>query len=250
MQRLQDKVAIVTGGAQGIGAGIVRKFAQEGATVIIWDVKQDKANALVSELTSEGLKVDTVAGLDITKLSSAEDGAKQVADKYGRIDILINNAGIVRDASFGKMTEDEWDLVIAVNLKGVFNCAKAVLPYMKNQQYGKIVSLSSISGLFGNFGQTNYVAAKAGVAGMTKTWGRELGRYGINANAIAPGPIATDMLATVPEQMISAMKERLPVRRMGEPEDIANAALFFSSDESSFVTGQTLVVDGGSTLGG
>ena len=167
----------------------------------------------------------------------------------GRIDILVNNAGIVRDSTLLKMTAEHWQEVLDVNLTGVFNCTRAVAPFMVINQYGRILSLSSTSGIFGNFGQTNYVAAKAGVTGMTKTWGRELGKYGVTANAIAPGPIATDMLATIPEGQLEQLIQRIPVKRTGKPEDIAAAAVFFCSEEASFVTGQTLVVDGGTMLG-
>ena len=250
MNRLADKVAIVTGGAQGIGKGIATRFAKEGATVVIWDIKYEKAHTVESTLKAQGLKVEAVEGVDISKLSSVEEAAKKVFDKYGRLDIIVNNAGIVRDSSFLKMTEEQWDQVIDINLKGVFNCTKATVPYMIQNQYGRILNLSSVAGVYGNFGQTNYVAAKAGVAAMVKTCGRELGKHGITANAIARGPIDTDMLATIPEEMLSQMKQRIPVRRTGTPEDIAYAALFLCSSESGFVTGQTLVVDGGSMLGG
>lgn len=250
MERLHHKVAIVTGGAQGIGKGIVEKFAKEGAMVVIWDVQKEKAHIVESTLKAQKLKVESMEGVDITNPDSVIQAAQMVADKYGKIDILINNAGIVRDASFLKMTHEQWDQVISVNLTGVFNCTKAVVPLMTEHKYGKIVSLSSVVGIFGNFGQTNYVAAKAGVAAMTKTWGRELGKYGINANAIAPGPIETEMLSTVPEPLLDQMKEKIPMRRIGSPVDIANTALFLCSDEASFITGQTIIVDGGSTLGG
>jgi 3-oxoacyl-[acyl-carrier protein] reductase len=250
MNRLHDRVAIITGGAQGIGKGIAERFAKEGAAVIIWDVQKEKAHLVESTLKAQKLKAESMEDVDITSLTSVSEAAQKVYDKYGRIDILVNNAGIVRDATLLKMTEEQWHQVIAVNLTGVFNGTKAVTPFMVEKQYGRILSLSSTSGVFGNFGQTNYVAAKAGVAGMTKTWGRELGRYGITANAIAPGPIETDMFATIPEATIEQMKQRIPVKRVGKPEDIANAALFFCCEEASFVTGQTLVVDGGTLLGG
>ncbi len=249
MKVLENKVAIVTGGAQGIGKGIVEKLAKNGAKVIIWDVQREKAETVAHTLKAQGLKVEVTSDIDITKLESVEAAAKNIIDTHGQIDILINNAGIVRDASFLKMTVEQWDQVINVNLTGVFTCAKGVIPHMVEKQYGKIVNLSSVVGIFGNFGQTNYVAAKAGVVGMTKTWGRELGKYNINVNAIAPGAIDTDMLATVPDEMITQLKNRIPVRRIGKPEDIANAAFFLCTEEASFITGQTIVVDGGSTLG-
>ncbi|TAE76272.1 MAG: SDR family oxidoreductase [Bacteroidetes bacterium] len=250
MKKLQNKIAIITGGAQGIGAGIVSRFAHEGAIVIIWDLQTEKAKTLASTLKASGSKCEVMEGVDITSLASVENAAKIVFEKYGQIDIIVNNAGIVRDASFLKMTEDQWNQVINVNLTGVFNCTKAITPYMVQNQYGRILNISSISGVYGNFGQTNYIAAKAAVAAMVKGWGRELGKYNITANAVAPGPIDTEMLATVPDDIRDQMKMRVPVKRLGKPEDIAVAALFFCSEEASFVTGQTLVVDGGNMLGG
>ncbi|TAH30823.1 MAG: SDR family oxidoreductase [Cytophagales bacterium] len=250
MKRLENKVAIITGGAQGIGAGIVSRFAHEGAIVIIWDLQIEKGRTLASTLKASGSKCEIMEGVDITQLASVEAAAKIVFEKYGQIDIIVNNAGIVRDASFLKMTEEQWNQVINVNLTGVFNCTKAITPYMVQNQYGRILNISSISGIYGNFGQTNYIAAKAAVAAMVKGWGRELGKYNITANALAPGPIDTEMLATVPEDIRDQMKMRVPVKRLGKPDDIAAAALFFCSEEASFVTGQTLVVDGGNMLGG
>ncbi len=250
MNRIQNRVAIVTGGAQGIGRGIVERFAKEGAIVIIWDVQYEKAQLLASTLKAQKLKVEAMEGVDIRVLAQVEAAAQQIVDKHGKIDILVNNAGIVRDSTLLKMTAEQWQEVLDVNLTGVFNCTKAVAQFMVSNQYGRILSLSSTSGVYGNFGQTNYVAAKAGVAGITKTWGRELGKYGITANAIAPGPIATDMLATIPEGQLEQLIQRIPVKRTGKPEDIAAAALFLCSEEASFVTGQTLVVDGGTMLGG
>lgn len=178
-------------------------------------------------------------------MPECEQLAKTAVEKFGTIDILVNNAGITRDATLTKMTEEQFDLVISVNLKGVFNMTKAVSPYMVGKGYGKIVNTSSVVGLYGNFGQTNYVAAKAGVIGMTKVWAREFGRKGITVNAVAPGFIATDMIATVPEKVINNIKERTPMQRLGEPIDIANAYLFLSSDESAYVSGIVLSVDGG-----
>ncbi|TAF67331.1 MAG: 3-oxoacyl-ACP reductase FabG [Cytophagales bacterium] len=250
MSKLAGKVAIITGAAQGIGRGIAELFAKEGAISIIWDVQKDKALDTVASIKNMGYKADFIEGVNITQLDSVERAAKEVMDKYGKIDILVNNAGIVRDASFKKMTSEQWDSVIDVNLTGVFNCAKAVSNYMTEANYGRIVNIASIVGITGNFGQTNYVAAKAGVIGMTKVWGKELGKHNITVNAIAPGPIETDMFATIPEEMRKGMIQQVPVRRLGKPADIANAALFFASDETSFVTGHTMVVDGGATLGG
>lgn len=244
MQRLLDKVAIITGGAQGIGRAAAEKFAKEGAVVVIWDVDQDKADRLVTQLAGQKLLADNIE-VDITSLISTAAGAKTVFDRYGRIDILVNNAGITQDASLLKMTTEQFDEVVDVNLKGVFNCTKSVAPYMVQQNYGRIINTSSIVGVYGNFGQTNYAATKAGLIGMTKVWSRELGRKGITVNAVAPGFIETDMLSTIPEHLIDQAKEKIPVPRMGQPEDVANAYLFLASDEASYINGAVLHVDGG-----
>ncbi len=247
MKRLENKIAIITGGAQGIGKAAVKRFAEEGAVVIIWDVNEDKANSTISEFKNISDKIE-FQKVDVTKLESVSEAAKQILDKHRKIDILINNAGITRDASFLKMTSEQWQQVIDVNLTGVFNCTKAVAPSMVEKLYGKIVNTSSVVGLYGNFGQTNYVATKSGIIGMTKVWARELGRKGINVNAVAPGFIATEMVSTVPEKVLDMLKERTPLGKLGEPEDIANAYLFLSSDEAKFINGAVLSVDGGLVL--
>jgi 3-oxoacyl-[acyl-carrier protein] reductase len=247
MKRLENKVAIVTGGAQGIGKETILKFADEGATVVIWDVMEDKGNALVDELKKAGHKA-AFDKVDVTSLPSTEAAAKKVVDAFGGIDILINNAGITRDSSFLKMTADQWQAVINVNLTGVFNCTKAVAPYMVEKKSGRIVSTSSVVGLYGNFGQTNYVATKSGIIGMTKVWARELGRKGINVNAVAPGFIATDMIKTVPENVIKSLEEKAPLGRLGKPSDIANAYVFLCSNEADYINGTVLSVDGGLIL--
>ncbi|MDZ7317802.1 MAG: 3-oxoacyl-ACP reductase FabG [candidate division KSB1 bacterium] len=244
MGRLDGRIAIITGGAQGIGYAAVEKFARENAQVVFWDVNADKGQAAVTQLQAKQLHVD-FQEVNVTHLAAAEAAAKQVVDKYGRIDILINNAGILRDATLMKMTAEDWQQVIDVNLTGVFNCTKAVAPYMIQQKSGRIINVSSIVGLYGNFGQTNYVAAKSGIIGMTRVWARELGRKGITVNAIAPGFIATEMVQTVPEKVIQAIIEKTPLGRLGTPEDIANAFLFLASDEASFINGIVLSVDGG-----
>jgi 3-oxoacyl-[acyl-carrier protein] reductase len=247
MKRLENKVAIITGGAQGIGKAAVKRFAEEGAIVIIWDVNEEKASSTINEFRNISDKI-SFQKVDVTKLESVTEAAKQIIEKHQKIDILINNAGITRDASFLKMTSEQWQQVIDVNLTGVFNCTKAVAPFMVEKLYGKIVNTSSVVGLYGNFGQTNYVATKSGIIGMTKVWARELGRKGINVNAVAPGFIATEMVSTVPEKVLDMLKERTPLGRLGEPEDIANAYLFLSSDESKFINGAVLSVDGGLVL--
>lgn len=247
MKRLENKVAIITGGAQGIGKAAVKRFAEEGAVVIIWDVNEEKASSTINEFRNICDKI-SFQKVDVTKLESVTEAAKQIIEKHQKIDILINNAGITRDASFLKMTSEQWQQVIDVNLTGVFNCTKTVAPFMVEKLYGKIVNTSSVVGLYGNFGQTNYVATKSGIIGMTKVWARELGRKGINVNAVAPGFIATEMVSTVPEKVLEMLKERTPLGRLGEPEDIANAYLFLSSDESKFINGAVLSVDGGLVL--
>lgn len=247
MKKLIDKVAVITGGAQGIGKASVKKFAQEGATVIIWDVNDEKATATINQLKIISEKIE-FQKVNVTSLESVTEAVNQIVAKHNRIDILVNNAGITRDASFLKMTEDQWKQVIDVNLTGVFICTKAIAPIMVNNNYGKIVNTSSVVGLYGNFGQTNYVATKSGIIGMTKVWARELGRKGINVNAVAPGFIATEMIDNVPEKVIAMLKDKTPLGKLGDPEDIANAYLFLVSEESKFITGTVLSVDGGLVL--
>lgn len=242
MGKLNEKVAIITGGAQGIGKATAERFAAEGAKVAIWDIDKEKGAAVAEAIGGKFYAADT------SSLEAAEAAAKQVVDDFGQIDILINNAGITRDASFKKMTADQWQQVIDVNLTGVFNCTKAVFPYMAERNYGRIISAASVVAHYGNFGQTNYVATKAGVIGMTKVWAREMGRKGITANAVAPGFIATEMVAKVPEKVIQSLEEKTPVQRLGKPEEIASAYAFLASDEAAFITGTTLCVDGGLTL--
>ncbi|HNG13802.1 MAG TPA: SDR family oxidoreductase, partial [Saprospiraceae bacterium] len=174
-----------------------------------------------------------------------QQAAQTVADKYGRLDILVNNAGVTRDATLKNMTEEQWDLVINVNLKGVFNCAKAVMPHMVANNYGRIINAASVVALYGNFGQTNYVATKAGVIGMTKTWARELGRKNITVNAIAPGFIATEMMLTIPENVLQGFKDKTPLARLGNPSEVANVYAFLASEEASFISGTVISVDGG-----
>jgi len=247
MKILENKVAVITGGAQGIGKATVKRFAEEGAIVIIWDVNEAKAIATINELKnlSDNIEFQKV---NVTSLESVTETANKNFEKYKKIDILINNAGVTRDASFLKMTEDQWKQVIDVNLTGVFNCTKAIAPFMVENKSGKIVNTSSVVGLYGNFGQTNYVATKSGIIGMTKVWARELGRKGINVNAVAPGFIATEMVDTIPEKVIEMLKEKTPLGKLGDPEDIANAYLFLVSDEAKYITGTVLSVDGGLVL--
>ena len=250
--RLQDKVALITGGAAGIGKATAQRFVEEGAKVVICDVNEEAGRVAAEEFGFDFYKVN------IADRQAAQEWIDAVVAKYGRIDILVNNAGVLRDATLVKvkdgqlikqMAETDFDLVISVNLKGVFNCTQAVAPIMINQGGGVILNATSIVGLDGNFGQTNYVATKAGVIGMTKVWSRELGRYGIRVNAIAPGFTLTEMVQQMPEKILDGMVARTPLGRMGQPRDIANAYLFLATDEASFITGQTLRVDGGIVVG-
>lgn len=242
MKRLENRIAIITGGASGIGAATSRKFALEGAKVIIWDLDQEKGNALANEIGGDFLKVNTA------NYSEIEAAAKAVNDKYNRIDILINNAGITRDSTLKKMTPEQWQQVIDVNLTGVFYCTKIISEYMLANNYGRIINASSVVGIYGNFGQTNYVATKAGLIGMTKTLARELGRKGITVNSVAPGFIATEMVSAMPENVIETMKAKVPIGRLGEPGEIANVYCFLASDEAAYINGHALSVDGGMTV--
>ena len=242
MKRLENKVAIITGGAAGIGAATAVKFVEEGAKVIIWDLDESKGNVLAKQLNASFAKVNTA------NYAEVEAAAKAVNDQFGRIDILINNAGITRDSTLKKMTVEQWQQVIDVNLTGVFYCTKIVSEYMLNNAWGRIINASSVVGLYGNFGQTNYVATKSALIGMTKTLARELGKKGITVNAVAPGFIATEMVAAMPENVIEAMKAKIPLARLGEPKEIANVYAFLSSDEAAYINGHTLSIDGGMTV--
>jgi len=243
-KHLANRVAMITGGGQGIGRAVALRFAGEGAKVVVIDIVAESARAVADEIKAAGGEAMAVT-CDVTRRDQIDALVGQVLDAYGQIDILCNNAGITRDARLVKMTEDEFDSVVDVNLKGVFNLTQAVAPHMIERGYGRVISASSIVGLYGNFGQTNYVATKAGVIGMTRVWARELGPKGITANAIAPGFIATDMIKTVPQKVLDDFAGRTPVRRLGTPEDVANAYLFLASEESGFINGIVLSVDGG-----
>lgn len=247
MKRLENKVAIITGGADGLGKAGANLFAKEGATVIIWDMNEAKGTETVAEMVSNGGKA-TFAKVNTAIFAEVECATKKAIEEFGKIDILINNAGITRDASLKKMTPEQWQQVIDVNLTGVFNCAKCVSGYMVEKGYGRIINTSSVVALYGNFGQTNYVATKAGVIGMTKTMARELGRKGVTVNAVAPGFIATEMVKKMPEDVLKAMEAKVPVGRLGKPEEIASAYLFLASDEAAYINGTTLSVDGGITI--
>lgn len=254
---LRDKVVIVTGASAGIGRATARRFAQEGSRVAGFDVNDAASGALVDEIGKAGGQGMFVR-VNVAETASVEAGVKAVVDRWGRVDVLVSNAGILRDAQLVKwkdgtvvsvMTDEAWEAVIGVNLRGVFLCARAVVPHMIRSGGGVILNASSVVGLYGNFGQTNYVAAKAGLVGMTRTWARELGKYKIRVNAVAPGFVATEILKSMPQKVLDSMVEHTPIGRMGKPEDIANAYAWLASDQASFVTGTCLSVDGGIVTG-
>jgi 3-oxoacyl-[acyl-carrier protein] reductase len=252
--RLNLKIALVTGGAAGIGKATVKRFAKEGAKVAFCDVTEDQGLALLHEIGSE----HDFQIVDVTDRKMVQNWVDSVAKKYERIDILINNAGIHRDGVLVKvkngelvkqMSEEAFDSVVAVNLKGVFNCTQAVAPYMIKQASGVILNASSVVGLDGNYGQTNYIATKAGVVGMTKVWARELGGNNIRVNAVAPGMVLTEMLLSMPEDALESLKQKPPLKRMGTPEEVANLYLFLASDEASYISGEVIRIDGGLVIG-
>ena len=245
--RLTGKVAAITGGARGIGHSTAVKFAAEGARVAVCDINPELTQLTLAEIRSkggeaEGFQVDVT---DKKQIAAMVDG---VMAKWGRIDCVVNNAGIVMDAQLKNMTDDQFDKVIDINLKGVYNCTRAVVGIMLAQQSGVILTTSSIVGLYGNFGQTNYAASKFAVIGMTKTWAKELGRKGIRAVAVCPGFVATPILKQMPERVLAEMAARVPCGRLGLPEEVANVFAFLASDEASYINGAVISVDGGMTL--
>ena len=241
--RLKNKVALITGGANGIGLATTERFAKEGAKIILWDVS-DQGNEIADRLKMEGHEI-IFKKVSVTNQDEVQKAMTEAQVHFGRIDILINNAGITRDRTLLKMTMQEWDDVISVNLTGVFNCTQAIAPIMKEQNYGRIVSASSNVAIRGNFGQTNYVATKSAIIGMTKVWAMELGRYNITANCIAPGFITTAMTDLMPEEVRKQSIPNIPLGKWGVPDDIANGYLYLASDEASFVSGICLTIDGG-----
>jgi 3-oxoacyl-[acyl-carrier protein] reductase len=252
--RLSEKVCLITGGAAGIGKATAEKFVKEGAKVIICDLDAEMGQAVADQLGSGTLFYK----VNVTDRAEVQAWVDDVIEKFGRVDVLINNAGITRDGLFVKykdgavvsqMSESDFDLVLDVNLKGTFNCAQAVTPQMIQQGGGVILNASSIVGLYGNFGQTNYAATKFGVIGMTKTWSRELGRFNIRVNAVCPGFILTEMVKKMPEKILEGLAAKTPLGRMGQPEDVANLYAWLASDEASFIHGAAISVDGGMVLG-
>lgn len=248
MSKLSGKTAIITGGSRGIGAEIARKFAADGAKVVVnYSGSQEKAEAVVADIEANGGTAIAVKA-NVADAESVKAMVDETMKTFGSVDILVNNAGITRDNLMMRMKDDEWDDVININLKGVFICTKAVTRQMMKQRSGRIVNIASIVGVMGNAGQANYVAAKAGVIGLTKTTARELASRGITANAVAPGFITTDMTEKLSEDVQKAMMGQIPLGRFGAPEDVAKAALFLASDDASYMTGQTLHLDGGMVM--
>ena len=245
--RLPNKVSIITGAAQGIGLATALKFAKEGAIVIVCDVKQAGIDETVAQCRALGATAEGFV-MDVTQRAMVDDVVAQVKAKFGRIDVLVNNAGITQDARLQKMTLEQFDRVIDVNLRGVFHCSQAVADSMVAQGSGVILNASSVVGLYGNFGQTNYAATKFGVIGFTKTWSRELGPKGVRTNAVAPGFITTPMVAAMPEKVLQDLGAKVALRRLGKPEEIANVYAFLASDEASYINGEVIEVSGGIAL--
>lgn len=244
--KLNGKTALITGGSQGIGRATAHRFVEEGASVVLADVNDEAGRDAENALNDIGSA--RFVATDVTNADDVQALVDAALDAFGTIDILVNNAGITRDATLTKMSEAAFDQVVDVNLKGVFNTTKAVVPHMAENGGGRVLNAASIVGRYGNFGQTNYVATKSGVIGMTKTWARELGRDGITVNAVAPGFIETPMVDTVPEKVLDHLVDRTPLDRLGQPEDVANAYCFLASDDAAFITGAVLSVDGGLVL--
>ncbi len=245
--QLKDKVALVTGSARGIGKAIAMSLAPTGADIVVADVNLQEAEKTASEIEALGRKSMAIS-MDVTDFTKVEEAVNKILDKFTKLDILVNNAGITKDNLLLRMGQQEWDAVLSVNLKGSFNCIKAVSRPMIKQRSGKIVNIASIIGIIGNPGQANYSASKAGLIALTKTAAKELASRNINVNAIAPGFIQTDMTAKLPEQLQQKMKEAIPLDKFGTADDVAAACLFLASDDSSYITGQTIVVDGGMVM--
>jgi len=245
--RLAGKVALVTGAAAGIGAATARRLAREGALVALNDVGAEGLEAVAGDVRAGGAKALVVPG-DVARKADVERMVAETVRAFGRIDILVNNAGINRDAMAAKMTEEQWDAVLAVNLKGTFLCAQAVLPAMRQRAWGRVINTSSVGSL-GNIGQANYAASKAGVIGLTRTLALEYAKFGVTVNAIAPGPVMTRMLAGVPDQIREKSIAQVPAARIAAPEEIAGVHVFLASDDAAFITGQIIFVDGGMSVG-
>jgi 3-oxoacyl-[acyl-carrier protein] reductase len=248
--KLQDRVCIITGASQGIGLATARRFAAEGAVVVVCDLRQADVDAAVADCRRCGGAAQRSTGftLSVTDRPQVDAMTAAVKAQFGRIDVLVNNAGITQDARLQKMTLEQFDRVIDVNLRGIFHCSQAVADHMVLQGAGVILNASSIVGLYGNFGQTNYAASKFGVIGFTKTWSRELGSKGVRVNAVAPGFVATHILDTIPEKVLAEMTQNVPLRRLGKPDEIASVYAFLASDDASYINGAVIEVAGGLTL--
>ena len=244
---LRGRVALVTGAARGIGKSIALALAAKGADVAVVDLVQDEAQVVAGEIQQMGRRAIGLSG-NVTNAQDVDKVIKKVSDEFGRIDILVNNAGITRDALLMRMKEEDWDAVMNVNLKGTFLCTKAVSRIMMKQRHGRIVNISSVIGLMGNAGQSNYGASKAGIIGFTKSVARELGSRNITVNAIAPGFIVTSMTDVLPENVKESLMNQIPLGKLGQPEDVANTVIFLVSDAASYITGQTIAVDGGMVM--
>lgn len=245
--RLANKVSLITGAAQGIGLATALKFAQEGAVVVVTDINQDGVDAALAQCQALGATAQGYL-LDVTDRDAVDAVVSKVLAEFSRIDVLVNNAGITQDARLQKMTLEQFDRVIDVNLRAVFHCSQAVADTMVAQGSGVILNASSVTGLYGNFGQTNYAASKFGVIGFTKTWSRELGPKGVRVNAVAPGFIATPMVAAIPEKVLLELQKRIHLGRMGKPEEVANVYAFLASDEASYINGEVIEVSGGASI--
>lgn len=245
--RLDKKIALVTGGARGIGRAIAMVFAREGADIVVGDVNLEEAAKTQADIEALGRK-SLGLEMDVTDYAKVEEALNKILDKFGRIDILVNNAGITKDNLLLRMGQGEWDAVINVNLKGTFNCTKAVSKPMVKQRSGKIINIASIIGIIGNAGQANYAASKAGIIALTKTAAKELASRNITVNAIAPGFIQTEMTAKLPEDLKQKMLQNIPLGKLGDPQDVAHACLFLASPEADYITGQTIIVDGGMVM--
>lgn len=245
---LTDKIALVTGGSRGIGAAIAKALAKEGAAVVInYNGSEERAKAVAEEIKVSGGKAE-IYQCNVADFDACGEMIKTLIQKYGRIDILVNNAGITKDGLLVKMTEEDFDAVINTNLKGAFHTIRHMSRYFLKQKSGKIINISSVSGIMGNAGQANYSASKAGIIGLTKSAARELASRGINVNAIAPGFIATDMTEAMPENVKNSLTETIPLKRIGRPEEIADTAVFLASGKADYITGQVFAVDGGMTI--
>lgn len=245
MQGLKNKIVVVTGAGQGIGKATAIRFANEESKVVVAEYNSTTGNAVVDMITESGGN-SLFVQVDISNRKSVQKMVSETMKKFGRIDVLVNNAGVIDDVTLKKMTDEQFDRVVNVNMKGTFICAQEVATIMQEQEYGVILNAASVVALYGNFGQTNYVASKAGIIGMTKVWARELGKYNIRVNAVAPGFIQTDMVKDIPEEVLTASLQHVPLKRMGQPEEVAATYCFLASDDACYITGTVISVDGGS----